>query len=416
MRGVLLASLCLCAAAGQELSAAAVRQPLASVNIVDALWSVDMVHADASSTLRAATEACTTRGFTTVRWGATLFWPNDMALWRANATGYWAGVDAAVHALEAGGCTRLVPSFFWNAYLFPDMVGEPLGSLAVGARGWPTSLAWNLTNVYLVEFLGRYAHRPSMYMWELGNEFNLLVDIDQSAGCYACNPPGGTPPHRTRADNISTADWMAISTGWAATIRAADASGRRIGSGHAVARPSAEHLRASYTTPNATDWREDTFAQFTQNLGDTHVACDAASVHLYSGPDLVRWGNLTSETSGDILLWVEAAAASVGAARGRPLTVYVGEFGQEAVVPAGGGPPDPNATRPFVDDILRVLAVSGPGVPPADVPPPGVPGVVDFATAWVWEYPGQNGTWALWPGVTDGVISALVEYNGALAT
>jgi hypothetical protein len=61
-----------------------------------------------------------------------------------------------------------------------------------------------------------------------------------------CAPSMGTPAVRTQADNVSTDGLMAVMSDLAEAIRASDALGRPVTSGHALPRPEAEHLRASY--------------------------------------------------------------------------------------------------------------------------------------------------------------------------
>lgn len=388
--------------------AAGAQRPPASVNIVGAFWSAIWDGDNGiAQTAAAATDACLRRNFSFVRFGASAFWPSEQSLWLNNSEAYWNLMDQTIDALESGGCTHLVPSLFWNSFCFADLMGEPLGQLAAGARGQP-SRSWRATLDYIQQFVSRYSSRSSIYMWELGNEWNLLVDLDQSKFCNSCNPPSGTPSFRTRADNVSTADWQVISTAWAAAIRSYDPQLRPIGSGHAVPRPDAEHLRASYGDPNHTDWRNDTYDQFVTNLGDVHTCCDMVSAHIYPGPDLVRWGNLTDPLSADMLLYIQAAVQAVNAQSGKEMKIYVGEYGQ---LPAGKDPASFNASRPFVDAMLSLLAATAPGVPPSQVPAPGVAGLTAFSMAWVWEFGSQNSTWSLWPGQTEGVIQSLLAYN-----
>lgn len=384
------------------------QRPPASVDIVGAFWNAIWDgQTGIAQTAAAAKDACADRNFTYIRFGASAFWPKELSLWLNNSDAYWSLMDQSIDALEAGGCTHLIPSLFWNSFCFSDLLGEPLGMLAVGARGEP-SRSWQATLDYIQQFVTRYAHRPSIYMWELGNEWNLILDLDQSKFCNNCGAAEGAPTVRTRADNISTADWQVVSTGWAAAIRSYDPLHRPIGSGHGVPRPDAEHLRASYWDPDHTDWRNDTYDQFVTNVGDIHTCCDMVSMHIYPGPDLVRWGNLTDPLSADILLYIQAAVQTLNAQTGKDMRIYVGEYGQ---LPAGNDPASFNATRPFVDAMLSVLAATAPGTPPAGVPPPGVAGLTALSMAWVWEFSSQNATWSLWPGATEGVIQSLLAYN-----
>ncbi len=109
---------------------------------------------------------------------------------------------------------------------------------------------------------------------------------------------------------------------------------------------------------------------------------------IVTGPEVAR-----------IVWWLQAAAAAVRP----PKRLFIGEYGQ---LPAPGD--SPAAPRAFVDDMLAALAA-----PLA----PGVAGVTELALLWVWEFPTQNGTkgsndgWAVWPGVSQGVIDSLTRYN-----
>ena len=375
--------------------------PPLGVNIIDALWSVWASGSPgAAHTAAAASSACASRALTTIRFAATPYWPDDLSQWRTNATAYWASADAGMAALTGGGCTRLVPSLFFNIWAMADLFQEPLGALAIGAAGGP-SAAFSACLAYIDQFVGRYAHLPQIAAWELANEVNLLFDLDQSTMCNNCVPARGSPGVRTRADNVSTADGDAVWRAFAARVRAADGGPQRsrpVSSGHSKARPSAEHLRASYHAPGR-DWGLDTEAQFAANFALQQGCCEWASAHIYPGADSARWGK-TGENDATILLYLQAAAAEAGRARELPLQLYIGEFGALPTGPAN----DPNAPRPFVDAFLNLL---GEG---ASTPPPGVDGMTVAATYWVWEFGGQNGTWALWPGVTDGVIASLERY------
>jgi len=213
-----------------------------------------------------------------------------------------------------------------------------------------------------------------------------------STQCPGCGGPG-SPKARSRADNISTDDASALLSAWAARIRAADPLKRPISSGHALARPAAEHLRASYLQP-ARDWTPDSFAEFSANMAAVTACCEWASVHLYPGADNARFGK-TGPNDPTVVWFAQAAAAAAN----KPL--LLGEFGE---LPAPGQ--RPSAPRPFVDGMLRALA---------QPQPPGLAGATAAALAWTWEFGDQNGTansgWALWPGVTQGAIDSLAAYN-----
>lgn len=372
-------------------------QPLGSVNLVHALWaSWGSDPASLTDIATAAKEACTVRGFTTVRVGASPFWPSQFSLFLSNETAFWELADPFVDALSQGGC-HAVFSIFWNIFGLPDLYGEPLGKMVAGALGDSTSRSYAASLRYIDAFVGRYGSSPYIAAWELTNEFNLLFDLDQSSLCVCCHGPG-SPSFRTRADNVSTDGGVALLTAWATRIRAADPLGRPISSGNGLARPMAQHLRASYLLPGR-DWKDDTYEEFLVNFNDTSACCEWASVHLYPGSDNARW-NKTGPNDPSIVWYAQAAAAQAGK------VLMVGEFGE---LPGAGV--SPAAPRPFVSGLLEALL---------SPQTPGLKGVTALALQWTWEFGSQNGTqnsgWALWPGVTQGAIDALVSYNGNRTT
>ncbi len=207
------------------------------------------------------TSACS-RGFTFLRVSGSLYWPSQMnSSYIAYPEAYWAAYDTMVADARSCGC-RLMPSLFWNAFMFADLSGEPLGT---GVRD-PTSFTSQAMHRYAAELVSRYAANDTIAAWEFGNEWNLLLDLDMEGSTDGSAPSLGTPASRTRADNVSTDDWMTFAAGIVATIRDHDTLKRPISSGHAVVRSCAEHLRASYHAPQR-DWGADSLQQFMQVRG-----------------------------------------------------------------------------------------------------------------------------------------------------
>lgn len=164
---------------------------------------------------------------------------------------------------------------------------------------------------------------------QVGNEYNLLADLNltqqQPLICTRC----GTPQRRTRADNFSTPMLVQLQRDITAVIRAADKLGRPISSGCSIPRPQAWHLMQSYHQPRR-DWTADTRAQFQQMLLMVNDAFDVVNVHYYNH-SMLRW-NLTSYTgvlelvlqaasgAGMPLYACDAQCGSVGGCRQPPLT------------------------------------------------------------------------------------------------
>ena len=374
-------------------------RPLASVNLVQALWNVWAGGDGLAATAAAAQAACAGRGFTTLRVAGSPFWPIEWATYKANKTAFFEQARQGMEALVAGGCTRIIVTLFWNIFALSDLHGEPLGALTAGARGAGASTSYAASLAYIDEFVGAFKAMPQVAAWELTNEFNLLYDLDQSGSTNCCAPSKGTPASRTRADNVSTSDGGSLLTAWASRIRSVDPT-RPISSGHGIPRPSAMHLRDSYHAPGR-DWTPDTLPEFYAIFAQVAECCEWASAHVYPGADNARW-NRTGAEDARMLFYLQAATAAAAAAQARPTRLLVGEFGQ---LPADGV--DPAAPRPFVDALLQALATTQ---------PPGVQGVTEAALLWVWEFGSQNGTenrgWAVWPGVTQGLVDALQAFNG----
>jgi hypothetical protein len=284
----------------------------------------------------AALDDAKAAGITHVRFIASGYYPSDMTAspgWVADPTSYWAAFDATVAAAGARGI-RLVPSMLWNPYLFPDINGEPMGSLFV--KG---SKSRTMAEHYVTELVTRYAGSDVILYWELGNELNLSADVDVSncnvcdggaSYCAGIDPPRGTPCQRTAADEFYSCnacrgvsppqeDLGQLTAEMGALVAGID-SKHPFSSGNGYPRPSAWHLSVSPCP--ACDWTPDTQAQYQTALLNLHPAgVNVVSVHHYPGPDLARFGS-NDATGGALLALTEQVAAGAGK------TLYVGEFGQ----------------------------------------------------------------------------------------
>ena len=160
------------------------------------------------------------------------------------------------------------------------------------------------------------------------------MDLDFSDGC--CNasgiaPPLGTPTHRSRADNFSTAELSSFQARYAGWIRAADSKRRPISTGHAVPRPGAWHLAQSYHAAQR-DWGPDTEAQFRESVATQSTGCELISYHYYPGPDNTRFGRTLGPANSAALF-----PHLVSAAKAAGKQWYIGEFGTTS-------PADPTTT------------------------------------------------------------------------
>jgi hypothetical protein len=225
-----------------------------------------------------ALAAASARGFRTIRFGASGFWPVDLQLW-ANASTrelYWAEFDSVVaDATELK--VKLIPSLLWNFFAIPDFCKEPLSALMAFSN---ETCSGRTAKQFTAEVVSRYANNPAIAYWEIANEFNIFADLDMQGRNFLIAPQYGTPTQRTHADNFSTdvlRNFQQLQASW---IRQHDQLGRKISTGHAIPHPYAEHLRASYYQPQR-DWRKDTEEQYQTNFLEICDGCDLCSLHVY---------------------------------------------------------------------------------------------------------------------------------------
>ena len=315
---------------------------------------------------------------------ATHFWPVDQnATYLADEAEYWRKMDALFADAESLQ-VQLIPSLNWCLFLWPDLAGEPLHEMVAN----PHSASSAMLQKYVTTFVTRYANSPAVFAWELGNEYNLQVDLDFSDGC--CNasgvaPPLGTPTHRSRADNFSTAELSAFQARYAGWIRAADSKRRPISTGHAVPRPGAWHLAQSYHAAQR-DWGPDTEAQFRQSVATQSSGCELISYHYYPGPDNTRFGRTLGPANSAALF-----PHLVSAAKAAGKQWYIGEFGTTS-----------STDRQFTLNLLDQLG----GVKDGPV----------MATMWVWEFTSSQPNISVVPGRQGdvAVIDKIKAVNAAL--
>ena len=181
----------------------------ASVNMVDLLWSYAGLTAGNASYARASMRAaCSARGFTFIRFAAAPFWAKDLErVYLGNASGFWATTDALVADAAGAGC-QLMPSLFWDMFTFADAFGEPAGVVFDELLG--PSRARDAMEAFAVAYARRYAASSTIVAFELGNENNLLWDLNETEAQNSICVPCGSPPFRTSADNVSTAAGVAV--------------------------------------------------------------------------------------------------------------------------------------------------------------------------------------------------------------
>ncbi len=356
------------AGAGSDAGTLLAAKPI-GVDLPDLLWTyLGQAPTDVGGA-QAEMSAAVAHGFNHARFVATPYWPSGMTTgngWIANPTAFWAAFDALVADADARGL-HLVPSLLWNYFLFPDVVGAPLGDLFT-----PGTATRTMAEGYITAVVSRYAASPTLLFWEVGNELNLGADIDVSTcnvcdgGANACGslaPSEGTPCFRTSADDfyscnacrgVTTAqqDLGAFAQAIGSLIQSLDPA-HPVSSGNAYPRQAAYHLSVSPCP--ACDWTDDTEAQYRTVLANiTPSAIAVLSVHHYPGSDLERFGD--DDPAGLALL---GTTQSIAQALGK--TLYVGEYGEPsaATLTCGGasqmcgGDPNLSATESILDGFVQ---------------------------------------------------------------
>ena len=211
----------------------------------------------------------------------------------------------------------------------------------------PASRSRAMAARYITEFVSRYRARDTVLFYEIGNQMNLLEDLDLGPSCKrrfnasspVCRPVG----------NFSTDALIKFSSDIVTLIKHLDPT-RGVSSGFNTPRASAAHLAMRPEFADGPDWTPDSPAEFTDLLLRTNVPFDIVSLHIYPGGDNLRkLGPAYHETD----------LADIVARLFHPLgrKVFAGDFGADQ-------------RSGLFGDVTRAVTQ----------------GVVDFAAIWVWEY------------------------------
>ncbi|MFO7736359.1 MAG: cellulase family glycosylhydrolase [bacterium] len=219
-------------------------------------------------------------GIPFVRFNCGGYWPNEFDLYFNDEEKYFELLDAVVAAAEFYNI-GLIPSFFWAYFTAPDINGESIDQLGNSA-----SKTSDYIREYTAKIVQRYIDSPSIWAWEMGNEYSLQVDLPNAENYRPpIQPTLGTPESRTEADELSSQHMLAAYSTFAQTVRLYD-DRRAILTGNAKPRKSAWN-----NTENST-WAQDTEEQFRSILQrDNPDPFDTVSIHaypddsdLYAGP------------------------------------------------------------------------------------------------------------------------------------
>jgi hypothetical protein len=247
--------------------------------------------------------ALKSKGIPFARFCATGFWPQDMKLYVEDRAEYLRRLDGVVSSAQKHGI-GLVPSLFWFHACVPDLVGEPMDQLAN-----PESKTHAWMREYVREIVTRYRGNPTIWAWEIGNEYSLHASLpNASTQRPAVWPVLGTPAVRSERDDLSFEMARRFFVLTAAEIKKHDAH-RLIFTGDSFPRPSAWHQE------NERSWKPDTPEHFIEMLEKANPdPVNTISVHAYEDDDQ-RF----------------ASAMEVSRRLGKPL--FVGEFGAQGETP-----------------------------------------------------------------------------------
>ena len=190
----------------------------------------------------AAIDDASRSGVRFLRFWASGFWPNEMKLYLTDKPAYWARMDDLFrHAREKD--VMLVPSLFWQHYLWSDLCDEPLNKIAD-----PNSKTYQAMLTYATELVTRYKDDPNVLMWELGNEYFLEADLNASDRPKADGAGAkhlGTRPVRKVDDSLTTEMLLSFYANMTVSIHAADPH-HLVTSGDRGPRPTSRSLRESF--------------------------------------------------------------------------------------------------------------------------------------------------------------------------
>jgi len=279
------------------------------------------------------------------------FWPIDWDLYFQDKGEYYRRLDRVVRAAEKHN-VGLIPSLFWHASTFPDLVGEPMDQL-----GNPESRTSALIRQYTEEVVTRYRRSRAIWGWEFGNEYNLAVDLpNASKHRPPVHPRLKTATSRTERDELSSKHMLTAFNEFARTVRRFDPH-RIIITGNALPRPSAYH------NTHERSWTPDTPEQCEEVLRrDNPDPFDTISIHVYP-----KEGGPYPAQAKDLNSLIETMQV-VSATAGKPL--FVGEFG--IPVESSGG-----HERKAFKELLTAIETH-------DVP---------LSALWVFDFPHQDKAW-----------------------
>jgi hypothetical protein len=219
---------------------------------------------------------------------------------------------------------RVVADLVWNIENLADL-GH--GSLEDGFRK-PDAPGRARVNEYIRAVVSRYRDRPTIAMWEIGNEWNLFADLQKPEGVISGHAAGDSlhpgPVVRDARNNFTSDDLAAFYKDTALLIRSIDEN-HLISTGASSPRPAAMHLLLAARAHAPVDWTPDDAQQLEQYLEMMNPdPVDVISIHYYDEAMTSLGGKVGSP---DNLRFFAGAAQKMG----KPL--FIGEIGLDSEIP-----------------------------------------------------------------------------------
>jgi hypothetical protein len=213
---------------------------------------------------------------------------------------FFAGFDQMLDACDRHGI-RIVASLLWQVETLGKLGGQPLRATMID----PDSLGRRRVAEFVSAVVARYRDRPTIAMWEVGNEYNLVADIQW-------------PQFDVTSDQVA-----AFVHDLATLVRSIDRN-HLITTGDSTPRPSAMHLLQAVRAGKEVDWTPDSAEEQIAYLRLMNAdPIDVISIHYYDDGMITLGGRLGSPEN---LRFYARAAAEIG----KPL--FIGEMGLDADV------------------------------------------------------------------------------------
>ena len=278
------------------------------------------------------------------------FWPVGNKLYFDDKVSYFKILDKVVETAEKNNF-GLIPSLFWFYPCVPDTMKEPIDQL-----GNPESKTIAFIKDFTKEVVMRYKDSPAIWGWEVGNEYNLHIDLPNASNHRPwVYPDLGTPTNRTDRDDFKSHQMHIVFDEIAKVVRKFDKN-RILVTGNAVPHIFAYHN----TTENS--WNLDSRKQFNEILlRDNPDPFDTISVHVYPVKDKKYVGKAKSVE--EVIKFSQELALTAK----KPL--FIGEFGV------------PNSYTNQVQSVYKrmIKAIKKNKVP--------------LSALWVYDYSDQDKEW-----------------------